>query len=437
MKKPFLAVLVPSFLLLLASCVSPNPSSSSSSSISSEPGSSSSSSSSSSSISSSSSSISSTPLHPERISLPDVPKPTYESWLEVSALEMAGQYGDCTLYNYHYGDNSFDLLVDAGPQINSYTPAENRDGLIALLKEKVSDHVLDMIVLSHQHGDHYGGLHDGTLQEAGITMVSTIVDNGVSFSYGDYHTIWEQGVRDYWTKRGGKYYPVQSLLAAGEGEQGALFTIDPLAFVLFLDTGKYPSVGSSGSNDNPNKDSVAMSIHFGKYDFVTLGDLATSEVELSFSKLNMTPSREPWFSPAGSEIIFKANHHGSAAHTTNTTGLLDFLKPSYSWASSAMVEGNQAKIANRIRQHPHDTIASRLAFYTGKAHGNENSVDYFFWNGTMGTIHFTIASIDAEVSIKGIGRNQATYYSKDLELVDPESEKNLPYFKTAFAQKSS
>lgn len=363
---------------------------------------------------------------------PVFPELSYEAdadaTLEISVLEMSIQYGDATLVQYAHDGTSFDILIDAGTRDYNDPSAGTAESLSALLSEKVTDHVLDMVVLSHQHSDHYGGFENNAIQNGGITSVGTVVDNGVFYDYGAYHTIWESGVRNYWTNRGAAYLPVQDALETP-------YEIDNGAYVIFVDTGYYPTYGSGGEDENENVESIAMCLRFGATAVVCCGDLAGSEQENSLMRLNSKSDGSAWFLEGATNVIYKAAHHGAVSYGCNSLEYTEWLTPTYAWSSSAITEQNQTTAGVVRGQHPYqgayENIVTSINWARGLQHFDDGE-DYFFYNGTMGTFHFVFASTSSEPTVSGDGRKRADYYTEQGVLVDPEEEKDLPFHRTAF-----
>ena len=87
--------------------------------------------------------------------------------LTITSIEMCDEYGDSTLIQY----GSYDILVDSGSEADANHVNE-------VLNNKVSDKAIDLLVVTHPHGDHIGGILNGAL--SGFN-VSKIVDYGYTY----------------------------------------------------------------------------------------------------------------------------------------------------------------------------------------------------------------------------------------------------------------
>jgi beta-lactamase superfamily II metal-dependent hydrolase len=332
--------------------------------------------------------------------------------LYVYALEQTGQYGDCTLFKL----GNYEVLFDGG---NTGSGPQLAD----LLKTYVTDHVLDLLVLTHPHTDHYGGFVNGTtanasggtLADGGITGITKLIDNGAD-SYGTTYTKqWCDGVRSFFVGKGTQYQAITDVVSGHTYD--AIWSLAANFQVQFLDTSSYPSKGSKGPTD-ANDGSVACDVRFGTYDFIMCGDLPNDPEE----KL-VTNYTGHSFVGSGNTVVYKACHHCSS--TSNSAVFLKFLSPTYAFSESGIETGNETKSGPvKGSQHPYEDARARIEAYTGK--------DHIWWNGTCGTLTMTIPSDFSSFTIHGAGRKYGTYYANGV-LVDPASEKDTPLEETQWA----
>lgn len=333
--------------------------------------------------------------------------------LDVYAVEQSGKYGDCTLFKY----GNYEILFDCG---NTGSQAQLAD----VLSTYVSDHVLDLLVLTHPHTDHYGGVYGyktassagGTLKDGGITSISKIVDNGAD-AYGTaYKNNWVNGIRSYYVSQGSDYQPIANVVK--DHMYDAIWNLSGALSVQWLDTGNYPTVGSAGPSD-ANDGSISCAVKFGSYDFIMCGDLPgdpEKQIVSNYTGHSLIAS--------GDTVVYKACHHCSDTYSANCTEFINFLNPKYAFSESGIDDANATSSGVVNAQHPYKAARNRIEAKTGK----EN----FWWVGTAGTLKMSVPSDYSSFTIKGLGRKYGTYYYNGA-IVDPLSEIETPFESTKWA----
>lgn len=325
--------------------------------------------------------------------------------LSVTSLEQATTAGDATLYKY--GD--FEMLVDGGMPLLS-------NSLSSLLRSQVSDGVLDLLILTHQHYDHFGGLVPDTFRNAGIKKVTTFIDNGVTSFNKDYLRDWIEGTKPYLLANGSEYHPIQDFFS------GTLMPSLPIAkdvTLAFLDSGYYPVKDGSSykGHGNPNEESIGFVLYLKGYEIVSLGDAIETNEASYIRKYGAHPFRKE-----GDKLIFKANHHGSS--NANSGSFMDFLKPDYCFISAAIRSINSSSSGIVSVQEPFHEVRERLERYAG--------IKNVYWTATTGDLTMSFDPAFTSLSISGAGRKIGSYYL-DSALVDPSSESDLPVESTEWA----
>jgi hypothetical protein len=329
--------------------------------------------------------------------------PKESDHLEVVALEQVTAYGDSTLYKY----GNYEILIDGGaPKIH--------DNLAQILKDKVTDGVLDLLVLTHQHYDHFGGLSSSLFKEAGI-KVTEFIDNGVLTFNNDYKNIWINDAKPYLISQGSIYKPVQTLFA----DSSNVFPITKDITFSILDTGYYPQKNEDGEyvpRGIPNEESICSIIYAPGYEVVSFADVP------SYVEANILTKYSSSFKKTGDKIIYKASHHGD--FRSSSEELLQYLTPNYCFVTSAILEDNTSKDGVIFRQLPYASTRERIEPYTG--------VDNLYWTSTTGNLTMSFDSSFSSLSIHGEGRKLNTYYYAG-SVVDPATEKDTPLEKTKWA----
>jgi len=345
--------------------------------------------------------------------------------LQVFSIEQTNYYGDATLFKY----GNFEILIDGG---NQYSATQLKD----YLSTYCTDHVLDVVVLTHSHSDHYGGFtygttaasKGGTLADAGITSVGHFVDSG-----------WDNN--SYWTSLKNHYVTLgatdETILSLIENNiYDSIWNIAPSCSIQWLYSSTYTASTKNSSSSNNN--SVLCDLKFGTYEWVMMGDAQDIEVN---SMLSYYSSKT--FVKSGDSVVFKACHHCSGTtESGNTSELMNFLSPKFGFTSSGIIACNSASMGVAINndptgpadtpstaQHPFKNAATAITNKTGAAN--------FFWNGTAGTIDMSLDENFSSFKMAGEGRKYGYGYKMNGSLVDSASEKSTPLFSTKWATTSA
>ena len=88
--------------------------------------------------------------------------------LTLTSIEMADEYGDSTLIQFH----NYDILVDSGSEVDA-------NHVNSVLINKVIDKEIDLLVVTHPHGDHIGGILNNALNGFKVKKIVDYVGNQV------------------------------------------------------------------------------------------------------------------------------------------------------------------------------------------------------------------------------------------------------------------
>ncbi|MDE6408334.1 MAG: MBL fold metallo-hydrolase, partial [Anaeroplasmataceae bacterium] len=280
--------------------------------------------------------------------------------LKIYSIEMHQQYGDSTLITY--GD--YDILIDAGDQ---------KDGpfVNSFLKEHISsDNHLDMIIVTHCHSDHMGGLakisNSDRFAKAldGIATIGTIIDYGHDRSTNALHNNWVS-LRQTYINKGAEYYPVYDAAMNLNGAKSH-HQIDSKLSLDFLDTQTYLLPGQEVANTKKiNTYSIATLLTYENFKFFFAGDLEDEGEANLYNNRNNTPLKDI---TNDNVVLYKAAHHGTDPGGNNggTNGgnqlpFLQALKPDYFFVSAAMCSGDYP--------YPSGTDANdKIKFIGGQPH---------------------------------------------------------------------
>ena len=333
--------------------------------------------------------------------------------LTLTSIEMRGQYGDATLIQY--GD--YDFLIDSGAEVDA--PHVNE-----VLLDKVKDKTIDMLVITHPHGDHIGGIINGGLHSLNI---STIVDYGYTYvttgngaiensEYVSYYTNW----RNEQIAKGAKYYAIVDAL-----KEIPTVTIskEDDCYIKWLKNDYYVAKNvvfpnSNVPTDNPNTTSVSCVLQYKYWNILLCGD-----ADSSFAEMSIMTNQEKLFSDQD-KVILKATHHGSMSSMGGS--FLDWCHPDLIYISAALVDGvcvpNQVTLGTGEgeQNHPNKSAVKRM----------ENRLDKIYWNAINGDLTIKIDGVN-DPSVSGVGRVK-NYLKVDGEPASIETEKNVTLLQSEF-----
>lgn len=307
--------------------------------------------------------------------------------VEVHFIEVLRQYGD----SIYIKKGLVDILIDGGT-------SDDGEHIKEFLNEHMEDEVLDLVILTHAHEDHYGGMPKAL--EA-VNEVSMFIDYGGS-SINAYSNI-----RDKFIEKGSKHYTAYDCVnykdeAVKEWYITSDFTVE------VLNTGHYLDKAGTAANS----ESVATMFNYFDFSYFTAGDL-TSESERDLLKNES-------LSPVS---LYKASHHGS--HGSNTNELLSAIDP-FTVGISAAITGSTPETQTGIKGHPAAEAVDRI-FKAPKISKNHN----VYWNGVNGDMSFTTYGGADDIIFKGSPTIKGYYIQDETGKYNKVTgEENLKFVNT-------
>lgn len=303
----------------------------------------------------------------------------------IHSLEMHGTYGDANLVTY----GNFDILFDGGTQ-------DDGPYLNALLKEYVTDGVLDMIIISHPDSDHYAGIVSGNAL-VGLDDVKTLITNN---GHSENDKI-EAHVKSMFSD-------VELLKASN------LTSVDNKVYTFDIDD--YFSIdimystGFEGSGKN--NASIPVIINYKNTKVFMGGDMEQAAC-------NSFITTYPELFDEDDFVIFKILHHGSKG--SNYENFIEYLKPDLCFVNAPLktLSPNNTPSFNT---HPYLDCLERFGNYTTN----------LYWAGINGNLNITCDGYDAIA--EGTIRTRDYYYldtaTNSYVKADREAEVNTPYFQS-------
>lgn len=328
--------------------------------------------------------------------------------VQIYSIEMRDEYGDALFIKY----KDYDILIDSGNYGDAQYVRDFVDSNIS------SDKNLDLLIVTHCHGDHLGGItNSGIRALENVESISNIIDFGHSRSnsgmYNTYNTI-----RQSYIDKGANYYSAYESVKHIGGLDNKIAFED--LSVEILDTFSYQSKDSDiCDTDSPfNEYSVATLLTYKNTKLFCAGDLEDEGEKNLIAHAEETSLKDV---KEEDTVIYKACHHGTDVGTANnkTSGansknggnrmaLLKILNPDYCFVSSAICES----------EHPFPRAIATMLYFT----------DNVYFNGTNGTLCFDLDGTN--VGVMGLGAT--TNYKLDGLEINYDSEKNLKYTETTW-----
>ena len=335
--------------------------------------------------------------------------------LTLTSIEMSDEYGESTLIQY----GSYDIVIDSGSR-------DDANHVEEVLKNKINDNTIDLLVVTHPHGDHIGGIIAGALDDF---KVNQIVDYGYTYNTsGTDHISNSSYVNQYITKRnswvnsGATYHSVLTQMMTGktlEIDKDNDLTLRWLKNDYYYDD-IFPN--SSCGSDNPNTTSVSFVLEYKYWNIVMCGDIDTT-----YGEKSIIANHKKLFKDENKRVLLKATHHASS--TSMGYDFLDWTRPEMMFISTAMLDSacapNQVVLGSGDGQqnHPNSSTVRRI----------KKTTTNVYWNGINGDITFTTDGVN-DMTMVGACRSKNYYEKGTTNIVDAVSEKQTKFFDSKFYQ---
>lgn len=331
--------------------------------------------------------------------------------VQIYSIEMRDEYGDAIFIKY----KDYDVLIDSGNYGDATFVKNFVDSYIS------SDKNLDLLIVTHCHGDHLGGITNSGIKVLdNVDTISNIIDFGHTRSNSPMYNTYN-AIRQSYIDKGANYYPAYESVKHIDGLDNKIVFED--LSIEILDTFSYASKDTDliDTDDfkNPfNEYSIATMLTYKNTKLFCAGDLEDEGEKNLILHASETAIKDV---KKEDTVIYKACHHGTDVGSANnkTSGansknggnrmaLLKLLDPDYCFVSSAICESD----------HPYPRAVATMLYFT------EN----VYFNGTMGTICFDLDGTN--VGVMGFGAT--TNYKLDGYEINYDAEKNLKYIETTW-----
>ena len=279
---------------------------------------------------------------------------SYGADLSIHFLELGNKYtGDCTFIQTPEAD----ILIDCGSKSNSISTVSN------YLNQYVTDGILEYVIVTHAHQDHYAGFATSTKIDSifDLYQCETIIDfamtnqKSTSTMYSNYQRELADEVA-----QGANHYTALDCINGANGATN-LYEIGDGITLEILDSYYYSNKASS-ENDYSVCCMISQDTGDGNSkNFLFTGDLE-GDGEEYLVELNQLPKVE----------LYKAGHHGSK--TSSTDALLSVIQPEVVCVCCCAGSSEYTKVSEN--QFPTQEFIDRIAPYTDQVFVTTMCIDY-------------------------------------------------------------
>ena len=267
--------------------------------------------------------------------------------MEIHFPELGNKYtGDCTYIKV--GD--VDVLIDAGSKTSSVPT------IASYLREHMTDDVLEYVIVTHAHEDHYAGFatSKGTNSLFDLFEVEVIIDFAQITEGKESQTMYQNYVRERTEEiqSGAVHYTARECITQSKN----VFQLGHGVELEILDSEFYYK-----TSDTENNHSVCTMLHSGDEYFLFTGDLE-KEGEECLVELNDLPQ----------VTLYKAGHHGSK--TSSNDCLLEVIRPEI--VTVCCCCGSPEYTKTNPNQFPTQAFVDRIAPYTDRVYVTTLCIDY-------------------------------------------------------------
>lgn len=307
--------------------------------------------------------------------------------LEIYFVEMQRQYGDAL----YLRKGALDVLIDGGTR-------DDGGHVKDFLQDHMRDDRLDLVINTHAHEDHYGGMPEAL---SAVNHVSLFLDAGGS----DQTTYTTR--RDTFIGRGSTWHTAYDCVNGLNEAVKKYYLTDELT-VEVLDTGAY----AQPTESTANPESLAALFRYKDFSFYTAGDLTTASENSLMQHENLPRV-----------TLYKASHHGS--NGSNSTALLNKLDPEWIGISAAIVGSDKGAGQTGVKGHPAADAVRR--FYQAPNIAKDLNV---YWNGVNGDMRFATYGVKGDVTFRGSPTLKGYYELVGGSYVKVTGEDDLRFHET-------
>ncbi len=280
--------------------------------------------------------------------------------LSIHFLELGNKYtGDCTLIK----SGNTELLIDAGSKASSV------DTLKTYIDTYCTDGILEYVVVTHAHQDHYAGFatNSGTQSLFDYYTVGTVIDFGNATNKTASNKMYSNYLRELGEEitSGAKYHSAIDCVREQNGAVREHFLNEDKNIYFEILYQKFYEEHTDDENDY----SVCLQVVHGTKKFLFTGDLEEDGEE---SLVEHDRAGGMNYGRLGYVEVYKAGHHGSKTSSSNT--LLQTIQPKI--VCVCCCAGSSEYTTKNENQFPTQAFIDRVSLYTSNIFVTTICIDY-------------------------------------------------------------
>lgn len=236
--------------------------------------------------------------------------------LSVHFLELGNKYtGDCTYIKY----GETDILIDCGSKSSSISYVEN------YLKTYMSDNVLEYVIVTHAHTDHYAGFATSSKVNSifDLFRIGTIIDFGSATNKDANSGMLKNYIREREEaieKYDATHFDVSESSKKGNNKVFKIGNNNEVELEIL-----YNYYYENHTSSSENNYSVCSLLKYDGKTFLFTGDLEEHKSEGETRLLADNQSLQDIKNNDNGVDLYKAGHHGSK--TSSSADFIEAIKP--------------------------------------------------------------------------------------------------------------
>ena len=282
--------------------------------------------------------------------------------LSIHFIELGNKYtGDCTFVKV----GNTEMLIDAGSRATSIPFIQQ------YIEEYCTDDVLEYVVVTHAHQDHYAGFATGANTNSlfDLNTIETVIDFGeaTNKTSGTMFNNYKRELAEE-VEAGAKHFSALECVNETNGATRSFNLKDDGSIKFEILYHKYYE-HTINKAESENDYSVCLQIVHGEKKFLFTGDLEAEGEESLIEENKAGGKNEGMLSKVA---LYKAGHHGSK--TSSSDALLEVIQPDI--VCVCCCAGSSEYTSKNENQFPTQAFINRVSKYTSAIYVTTLCTDY-------------------------------------------------------------